>query len=93
MLSVKVHVDLPVDEFTSEFDSEHDLKKCISEDCNIDEDSFDIDIEPDGDERCFLSIVFPSPDKEILGCMSMDTLGIACGLNADQIFTISFMTK
>jgi hypothetical protein len=77
-------------EFSSEFNSESHLKKSISQECKVSEDGFSIGVEPDGVDKCFLSMKFPSPDAGVFSRLSMTTLGNACRLDPDQIFTISF---
>ena len=91
MLCVKVNLALSVDEFNEEFETEMVLKKLISWECDVEENSFDVSIEPDGEKTCYLSINFPSPEAGVIDKFTMETIGEACGVYVDQIFTISFM--
>ena len=91
MLFVKVHLALSVDEFNEEFETEAVLKKSISRECGVSQNSFDVSIEADGEKMCYLCINFPSPDADVIGKFTMETIEEACGVDADQIFTISFM--
>jgi len=91
MLCVKVNLALSVDELNEEFETEMVLKKLISWECDVEETSFDVNIEPDGEKACYLSINFPSPEADVIDKFTMETIGEACGVYVDQIFTISFM--
>ena len=91
MLFVKVHLALSVSEFNEEFETEMVLKKSISRECGVSQNSFDVSVEPDGEKMCYLCINFPSPDADVIGKFTMETIEESCGVYADQIFTISFM--